>query len=169
MFVFLPSRLVQQQTNKQTGGPPALVAVRSGRVGVARASKGALASSSADAPPPSPSATSSPSSSPPPQYTAAGPGASFGAADLLAGRPSRSDVIALGEGEATSSLSSSLETTTTVLRVTPSILASLAAKFPGAERALLQEGIRRFPFHWKLHIMLGQLEERLGAVRHSAA
>ena len=39
----------------------------------------------------------------------------------------------------------------------------------GAERALLQEGIRRFPFHWKLHIMLGQLEERLGAVRHSAA
>lgn len=27
-----------------------------------------------------------------------------------------------------------------------------------------QEGIRRFPYFWKLHIMLGQLEERLGAV-----
>lgn len=25
-----------------------------------------------------------------------------------------------------------------------------------------QEGIRRFPYFWKLHIMLGQLEERLG-------
>jgi pre-mRNA-processing factor 6 len=33
----------------------------------------------------------------------------------------------------------------------------------GAERGLLQEGIRRFPAFWKLHIMLGQLEERLGA------
>lgn len=32
----------------------------------------------------------------------------------------------------------------------------------GAERELLQEGIRRFPYFWKLHIMLGQLEERLG-------
>ncbi|PRW56239.1 STABILIZED1 [Chlorella sorokiniana] len=31
-----------------------------------------------------------------------------------------------------------------------------------AERGLLQEGIRRFPYFWKLHIMLGQLEERLG-------
>ncbi|KAI3436782.1 hypothetical protein D9Q98_006193 [Chlorella vulgaris] len=30
------------------------------------------------------------------------------------------------------------------------------------ERDLLQEGIRRFPYFWKLHIMLGQLEERLG-------
>lgn len=28
----------------------------------------------------------------------------------------------------------------------------------------LQEGIRRFPYFWKLHIMLGQLEERLGAL-----
>lgn len=27
----------------------------------------------------------------------------------------------------------------------------------------LQEGIRRFPYFWKLHVMLGQLEERLGA------
>lgn len=26
----------------------------------------------------------------------------------------------------------------------------------------LQEGIRRFPYFWKMHIMLGQLEERLG-------
>jgi hypothetical protein len=31
-----------------------------------------------------------------------------------------------------------------------------------AERTLLQEGIRRFPAFWKLHVMLGQLEERLG-------
>jgi hypothetical protein len=30
------------------------------------------------------------------------------------------------------------------------------------ERDLLQEGIHRFPYFWKLHIMLGQLEERLG-------
>jgi pre-mRNA-processing factor 6 len=32
----------------------------------------------------------------------------------------------------------------------------------GAERALLQEGLRRFPDDWKLHLMLGQLEERAG-------
>jgi hypothetical protein len=31
-----------------------------------------------------------------------------------------------------------------------------------AERGLLVEGIRRFPYFWKLHLMLGQLEERLG-------
>ena len=31
-----------------------------------------------------------------------------------------------------------------------------------AERGLLAEGIRRFPYFWKLHLMLGQLEERLG-------
>ena len=30
------------------------------------------------------------------------------------------------------------------------------------ERQLLTEGIRRFPSFWKLHLMLGQLEERQG-------
>ena len=32
----------------------------------------------------------------------------------------------------------------------------------GAERGLLADGIARFPAAWKLHIMLGQLEQRLG-------
>lgn len=31
-----------------------------------------------------------------------------------------------------------------------------------AERALLQEGLKRFPYAWKMHLMMGQLEERLG-------
>jgi pre-mRNA-processing factor 6 len=31
-----------------------------------------------------------------------------------------------------------------------------------AERALLAEGLRRFPAFWKLYLMLGQLEEREG-------
>jgi pre-mRNA-processing factor 6 len=31
-----------------------------------------------------------------------------------------------------------------------------------AERALLAEGLRRFPGFWKLYLMLGQLEEREG-------
>ena len=31
-----------------------------------------------------------------------------------------------------------------------------------AERVLLQDGIQRFPSFWKLHLMLGQLEERAG-------
>eukprot|EP00887_Chlorella_sp_A99_P001425 scaffold8.g1425.t1 len=35
---------------------------------------------------------------------------------------------------------------------------------PAVERGLLAEGIRRFPGFWKLHIMLGQLEEREGNV-----
>lgn len=137
----------------EPGGPPSLVAVRSGRVGVARAPEGGALASSTSSSSSEDDAPSSPSSSPspPPSYTAAGPGASFGAADLLAGRPSRSDVIALGEGAGGEGASkdsgsspfpaSSLETATTVLRITPSILASLAEKFPGAERALLSGAV----------------------------
>lgn len=30
------------------------------------------------------------------------------------------------------------------------------------ERALLEEGVRRFPYFDKLHLMRGQLEERVG-------
>ena len=139
----------------EPGGAPALVAVRSGRVGVARRAV-AVKSTASDSSSSSSSAAATPSSSTttPSRYTAAGPGASFGAADLLANRPSRSDVIALGEAaeapsssspssssssssSSVSSVSSSLETTTKILRITPSILNSLAEKFPGAERALL--------------------------------
>ena len=112
-----------------TGGPPALVAVRSGRVGVARA-VGISASSSS-------------SSSPPSRYTAAGSGASFGASDLLADTPSRGDVVALGVlGDGDSSSSSSLTSASTrILRIAPAILSELARKFPGAERALLSGAV----------------------------
>lgn len=119
-----------------TGGPPALVAVRSGRVGVARevecrASAPLTTSSSTST---SSSSSSSSSSSTSSRYTAAGPGASFGASDLLANRASRSDIVTLGDGGEDSS---SIAATTTILRITPAILNKLAELFPGAERALL--------------------------------
>lgn len=31
-----------------------------------------------------------------------------------------------------------------------------------AERGLLAEGLARFPYSWKMHLMTGQLEEREG-------
>lgn len=33
---------------------------------------------------------------------------------------------------------------------------------PGNERSLLEEGLQKFPEAWKLWMMLGQLEERVG-------
>ena len=37
------------------------------------------------------------------------------------------------------------------------------------ERGLLREGLEIFPHFWKLHLMLGQLEERLGAIEAARA
>jgi pre-mRNA-processing factor 6 len=44
-----------------------------------------------------------------------------------------------------------------------------AAGDAAAERELLREGMRRFPDAWKLHLMLGQLEERAAAAAEGGA
>jgi len=83
--------------------PPALVAVRSGGVTVST-------------PPVTPGTD--------PAVYFAGPGAVFGAADVIAERPASVTLVAAA-------------TPTVVLRMPPSLIADMAVRFPGAEREIL--------------------------------